>query len=82
MLTLTIVMMNSGTVLDIMVKPEQRIRDVLEVLAENGQIRYQSGKETISARSWRLGSFVNSFLTFKQAKIQTEDIIYIEVMGI
>lgn len=42
MLTLTIVMMNSGSVLDVMVKEEQRIGDVLSVLAENGRISYCS----------------------------------------
>lgn len=79
MLTLTVVMMNSGTMLDIMVKPEQRIRDVLMILAENGQILYRSMEEDIRARSWRLGRTVNYLLTFKQALIQSGDILYVEV---
>lgn len=79
MLTLTIVMMNSGSVLDIMVKPEQRISDVLNVLADNGQVSYQSAKENLYTRSWRLGRLVNHRLTFKQAGIQSGDIIYTEV---
>lgn len=79
MLILTIVMMNSGTVLDIMVKPEQRMKDVLMVLADNGQILYDSLAESIYMRSWRLGRFVNAFLTFKQSQIQSGDIIYVEV---
>lgn len=81
MLTLTIVMMNSGSVLDIMVKPEQRISDVLAVLAENRQISYRAAQDNIYARSWRLGRVVNYRLTFKQSQIHTGDILYIEVEG-
>lgn len=79
MLTLTIVMRNSGTVLDIMVKPEQRIRDVLTVLAENGQISFDHSGEAAYTRSWRLGRFVNNLLTFRQAQVHSGDIIYVEV---
>lgn len=79
MLTLTIVMMNSGSVLDIMVKPEQRIREVLKVLADNGQISYTDESQNIYTRSWRLGRLVNNGLTFKQVRIQSGDILYIEV---
>lgn len=78
MLTLTIVMMNSGSVLDIMIKPEQRISEVLTVLAENGQVLYKAAQENIYVRSWRLGKVVNEWLTFKQALIQSGDILYIE----
>lgn len=79
MLTLTIVMMNSGSVLDIMVKPEQRISEVLAVLAESGQILYEVAQQKIYARSWRL---VSDQLTFKQTLIQSGDILYIEVESI
>ena len=47
LLILTIVMMNSGIVLDIMVKPEQRIKDILKVLEENGRIIYRSGRDIL-----------------------------------
>lgn len=79
MLTLTIVMKNSGTVMDIMVKPEQRIREVLMVLAENGKILFDHLSEAAYTRSWRLGKFVNNQLTFKQAQVYSGDIIYVEV---
>lgn len=79
MLILTIVMMNSGIVLDIMVKPEQRIRDILLVLAENGQITYRKDYDSLYIRSWRGGNLVNHYLTFKQAGIFSGDILYIEV---
>lgn len=82
MLTLTIVMMNSGSVLDIMVKPEQRISEVLAVLAESGQILYEVAQQKIYARSWRLGRLVSDQLTFKQTLIQSGDILYIEVESI
>lgn len=78
MLTLTIVMKNSGTILDIMVKPEQRIRDVLLVLSENRKIIAQE-TDDLYLRSWRLGTMISALLTFKQAGIQTGDILYIEV---
>lgn len=78
MLILTIVMMNSGGVLDIMVKPEQRIKDILQVLSENGQITYGTGSENLYIRSWRMGNLVNLYLTFKQAEIFSGDILYIE----
>lgn len=79
MLILTIVMMNSGIVLDIMVKPEQRIKDILQVLEENGRIIYRSGRDNLYIRSWRKGNFVNPYLTFKQAEIFSGDILYIDV---
>lgn len=79
MLILTIVMMNSGSVLDVMVKPEQRISEVLKVLADNGQIAYKEEEQTVYTRSWRLGRLVNNGLTFKQTWIQSGDILYIEV---
>lgn len=78
MLTLTIVMMNSGKVFDIMVKPEQRIRDVLTVLAENRLVSDLHIGSTVRARSWRWGTITGGLLTFRQAGICSGDILYIE----
>lgn len=78
MLTLTIVMMNSGKVFDIMVKPEQRIRDVVAVLAENGMVSDLHIGSAVRARSWRWGTIASGLLTFRQAGIYSGDILYIE----
>lgn len=78
MLTLTIVMMNNGKVFDIMVKPEQRIRDVLTVLLENGLVSNLHISNAVRARSWRWGTIVSGLLTFRQAGIFSGDILYIE----
>lgn len=79
MLILTIAIVNTGRRFDIMVKPEQRIKDVFEVLSESGKIDYDSEKECLYARTWRQGSYINLNHTFRQAFIQTKDIIFIEV---
>lgn len=71
-------MTNSGKVFDIMVKPEQRIMEIIHVLMENGQIDIKD-EETIYARSWRKGNLINTRLTFKKENVYTGDIIYIEV---
>ena len=78
MLTLTIVMMSNGKVFDIMVKPEQRIRDVLTVLSENGLVSNLHISNAVRARSWRWGTIVSGLLTFWQAGIYSGDILYIE----
>lgn len=76
MLTLTIVIKNRGEIIDIMLRPEQRIQNVLTVLTENGKLCAQ---DRIFLRSWRLGTYLDVMLTFGQAGIQTGDMIYIEV---
>ena len=42
MLTLTIVIINSGHVLNIMIKAEQRILDVIIILIQNNFIKIES----------------------------------------
>lgn len=53
MLTLTIVILNSGSIIDIMVKPEQRIMDVIYVLAQNNKILLDDTKFKVYIRSDR-----------------------------
>lgn len=79
MLTLTIVILNSGSIIDIMVKPEQRIMDVIYVLAQNNKILLDDTKFKVYIRSQRLGEYINNMMTFKQANIFYGDILYVEV---
>ena len=79
MLTLTIVILNSGSVINIMVKPEQRIIDVVYTLIQNNVFTVSDEKCRIYIRSWRLGEYTNNLLTFKQANIFYGDILYLEV---
>lgn len=79
MLTLTIVILNSGSIIDIMVKPEQRIMDVIYVLAQNNKILLDDTKFKVYIRSRRLGEYINNMMTFKQANIFYGDILYVEV---
>lgn len=79
MLTVSIVMLNTGNIIDISVKYDQRISSVLEELAKRAYIKYDRKKEILLIRSWRFGDFIDSMLTFKQADIFFGDILYIEV---
>ena len=79
MLTVTIVILNSGHVLNIMVKDEQRILDVINILIQNNFIKIESKEYGIYVRSWRLGEYINNLLTFRQSNIFYGDILYLEV---
>lgn len=72
-------MLNTGNVIDISIKSDQRISAVLKILSERGYIKYDSKRENVFIRSWRFGDFVNPMMTFKQADIFFGDILYIEV---
>ena len=72
-------MLNTGNVIDISIKSDQRISAVLKILSERGYIKYDSKSENVFIRSWMFGDFVNPMMTFKQADIFFGDILYIEV---
>ena len=72
-------MLNTGNVIDISIKSDQRISAVLKILSERDYIKYDSKRENVFIRSWRFGDFVNPMMTFKQADIFFGDILYIEV---
>ena len=78
-MTISIVMLNTGNIIDISVKCDQRISTVLDILSERGYIKYDSKIENVFIRSWRFGDFVNPMMTFKQVDIFFGDILYIEV---
>lgn len=77
MITLTIQISSSGEALDIMVKPEQRIEDVIGILIINGRLLGPVNLQEMLIFSWRLGTYVNQRVTFKQGSIMTGDILYI-----
>lgn len=72
-----------GKKLDIMVKPEQKIESVYEVLLENGffsvQYRYQGAQ--LSVYSMRWSAYVNPILTFRQGDIYNGDILVVRYVG-
>lgn len=62
--------------MDIMVRSDQRISDVLKVLKENQKIFFQIDK--LSVYSMRKKMFINQLLTFRQAEIYTGDILILK----
>jgi flagellar biosynthesis/type III secretory pathway chaperone len=58
--------------IDVIVKENQRIDEVIIILQENYII--QSISE-IHLRSWRLQTLINRFDTFRQANIENGDIL-------
>ena len=78
MIALTICIKNFKFEIDIMVKPEQRVSEVLEVLIENNKLPYFNIDKGIIIRSWRKGTLIDPHLTFKMEQILQGDILYIE----
>lgn len=74
MLTLTVRYNQQN--MDIMVRFDQRISDVLKVLKENQKIFIQPDK--LSVYSMRKKMFINQLLTFRQADIYTGDILILK----
>lgn len=78
MIALTIHPDNQQPEIDIQVKPEQRIKEVLDILKVNGVISFRDPEAGISVKSWRKNTYINPYLTFKQAGIWQGDILRIE----
>lgn len=74
MITLTVRVNNQS--MDIMVRPDQRISEVLKVLKENHKIFFQT--EGMVVYSTRKQEFVNQALTFLQAEIFSGDILLLK----
>ena len=77
MITLTIVLCKLQIQIDVMVKPEQQILEVLSVLEENNKIPMGCLNGEIQIRSWRKNTYVNKLASFKMNEIQTGDILYV-----
>lgn len=69
--------------LDIMVKPEQKIESVCEVLLENGlfPVKYRYQGIQLSVYSVRRSAYVNPMLTFRQGEIYNGDILVLCAAG-
>lgn len=74
MLTLTLKIENRR--MDIMVREDQRMSEVLKVLKDNQIIFFQA--EKIIIYSMRKKEYVNQRLTFRQARIFTGDILVLK----
>jgi len=59
--------------MDLMVRPDQRISEVLKVLKENHKIFFQT--EKILIYSTRKKEYVNQLLTFRQAEVYAGDVL-------
>jgi len=73
---LTVTLQIANQKMDIMVRQDQRIADVLRVLKENQKIFFQI--ERIVIYSVRKKMYVNQLLTFKQANIHSGDILILK----
>lgn len=61
--------------IDIIVKEDQRIDDVIQVLQDNHVVISFQPMAKFFLRSWRLETLVNPCYTFKQANIENGDIL-------
>lgn len=80
---MTVTFMEDGRQLDIMVKPEQKIESVYEVLLENGllPVKYRYQDVRLSVYSVRRNAYVNPMLTFRQGEIYNGDILEVKGNG-
>ncbi len=62
--------------MDIMVRPDQRIGDVLQILKENGKICFVN--ESMAIYSIRKKEYINSKMTFQQSLIYSGDILVLK----
>lgn len=69
---LTVTFKTNRITMDIMVKYDQRISDVVRILAENGRIKVS---EEYLIFSGRKKEYINSLLTFRQAEVYNGDIL-------
>lgn len=72
---LTISFKYNENMIDIIVKEDQRIDDVIQVLQDNHVVMIFQPMVQIFLRSWRLETIVNPCYTFRQANIENGDIL-------
>ena len=76
---MTILATKQKTSIDIIVKPEQRIKEVIRVLTKECRLPLQLSFGDIVIYSKRQKRYLSEMLTFKQAQIYNGDIL--EVMS-
>lgn len=74
-MTLTILAVKKQTSIDIIVKPEQRIKEVVKVLTSNFKLPLELSLGNARIYSRRQKRYINDMLTFKQAQLYTGDIL-------
>lgn len=67
--------------LDVIVKPEQRIREVYRILVENGRFAPPASGMQLQVYSMRQQRYINPMLTFRQGNIYEGDILRINEKG-
>lgn len=74
MITLTLQIYDKG--MDLMVREDQRISEVLKVLKESQRIFFRT--DTLLVYSLRKKEYVNQRLTFRQAEVFTGDVLILK----
>ena len=74
MITLTLQIYDKG--MDLMVREDQRISEVLKVLKESQRIFFCT--DTLLVYSLRKKEYVNQRLTFRQAEVFTGDVLILK----
>ena len=76
-MTFTILAIEEKVSIDVIVKPEQRIKEVLFVLTSNFKLPFELALTPTRIYSRRKNQYINEMLTFKQAQLFTGDVIEI-----
>lgn len=74
---MTILATKQKNSIDVMVKPEQRIKEVIRVLTQNCRLPLQLSLGDVVIYSKRQKRYLSEMLTFKQAQIYDGDILQI-----
>jgi len=74
---LSILAVENQMMVDVVVKPEQRIKEVVKVLATNFKISPDLAEGNLKVYSGRHKAYLSEMLTFKQAKLCHGDVLEI-----
>ena len=80
-MTFTILAAEHEVCIDVIVKPEQRIGEVLSVLISNMKLPFELALEPTCLYSRRKKRYINERLTFKQAGLFTGDVLEMSRKG-
>ena len=77
-MTLTIIALEFQVEMDVIVKPEQRIKEVIGVLTTNFRLPPQLGEGALQIYSRRKKCFIEEQFTFLQAGLYQGDVLEIK----
>ena len=78
---MTLTIMENEKKLDVIVKPEQRIREVYRILVENGRFASPASGMQLQVYSMQQQRSINPVLTFRQGNIYEGDVLRINEKG-